>query len=206
MKRARVVIAVLALTLLVLALPLTSQAAESARYRFRGAFASASFFADDGCVATYVDVSATDGRVAAAPGQPELQSGATLSLYQYDYCAGTMLLAGYGFAALDADAFQINRLTSATLHTTISIYDEVSDATIPVDVNLGWTGTGATTRESSSYRSRSPDFTYNVRYAATSRTATASGAVALNGVNLTPEPAGWAILAKNAYAEVWVSH
>jgi hypothetical protein len=206
MKRNRVVVAVLALTLLVLTLPLTSQAAESVRYRFRGAFASASFFADDGCVASYIDVSASDGRVQAAPGHPEVQSGANLSLYQYDYCAGTTLLAGYGFAALDADAFQIDRLTSATLHTTIAVDDWVSGASIPVEVNLAWSGTGATVRESNQYHSRSPDFTYNVRYTATSRAATAAGAVTLGGVNLTPAPAGWAILTKNADAAVWVSH
>jgi hypothetical protein len=47
MKKSRIVVAVLALTLAVFVLPLTSQAAESAHYRFRGAFASASFFAGD---------------------------------------------------------------------------------------------------------------------------------------------------------------
>jgi hypothetical protein len=206
MKSARVVAIMLALTLIVLALPLTSQAAESTRYRFRGAFASASFATDNGCVATYTFISVGDGSVQAGQGKPEVQSAAYVSLYQYDYCAETTLLSGEGFATLDADAFQIDRLTSATLKTTISVEDWVSGATIPVDVDLTWTGTGATVRESNHYHSNSRDFTYNVRYTATSRSATAAGAVTLGGLNLTPEPAGWAILGKNADAAVWVSH
>ena len=205
MKKGRFAVVVLSVALMLLALPIAAQAAEVFRSQFRGQFASASFYQDDGCVFTNVYVAAGDGRVQAGPGQPEVNSAASLYIDQYDYCTATSLLSGYGFASLDAEAFQANQgLNSATLDATIWVYSWPSDESVPVDVHLTWAGAGSITRSSSHYRSTSRDFTYNTRYRATSRAAEATGTVVLDGMNLTPAPSGWAVITRDAVSTVWI--
>lgn len=200
---------VLVMALSSLALPAQAAPGQTSQYRFSGQFADAYFSSPDasGCVSTDVYVFGVDGRVKYQPGRPEAQSFAGLFVSRYDYCTDTLLLAADGYATLSEDALLIDRqLDSATLTATIDAYDYVSGATLPLTIDLAWTGSGDTYRIKDHFQIKAPGFKLNARFDGTFREGQASGTVSDGTTNYTPEPAVFASLGAVRYGEVAISH
>ena len=184
----------LLLTLSVLAggLPASTRAADSLlqlQYSGQGAAVELGSTDPAGCVVTNVRVDAVDGRIKQGS-QPETSSHVVVLIGQYNACTDTQLLAAMGQAPLVPAAFQVDpQLSTATLNATFEVFDYVSAQAYPVDVSIRWTATGDAVRVKGSTQTRSAGFLVSERFDGSSRQATASGTVSLNGApNLTPEP------------------
>jgi hypothetical protein len=180
-----------------------AQASETSRSTFQGANAYAVFDSTSGCTDTSVFVEGVDGRSHTGPGQPEVQSFVYMSVVQYDTCTQAYLLIGSGYAVLVPDAFQMTQRT-ATLATTIEMYDYVSGNTFSVNVNVAWTGAGDTSMGTSNYTYRDQVFTTVYHSVGTSQTASAAGTVISNGTNFTPGASnyGYMSVSKSGYLQV----
>ena len=126
-----------------------SRAAETLRFSQDAQTAFAFFSGADpsGCVLTEVSVIAVDERRKEGAGPGEERSEAVAAISRYDQCAGTLLLAADGRAALAPAAFQIDDLAAATLNTAIELFDSVSGSSFAVDVALTWEGVGDPRRD-----------------------------------------------------------
>src|SRR5262249_32672552 len=132
---------IVAFALVVLILPATVLAGDS--FNFRGPTADASFSSTSGCLLTDVFVFANDGRLHDPPGPGTPSSVAEVNIFQFDSCSGIQLMAAFGQASLAAADFQVARgLNSATLNTTVQVFDFISGNTVNVDLALNWTATG----------------------------------------------------------------
>lgn len=183
-------------------------ASETLHFSFKGQFAEAFFSSTDpsGCVATLVFVNAADGRVKTMPSGPEVQSEASMFVSRIDQCTGTQLIEAEGFAELTPEEFQADRLHAATLGTTIELFDFLSATSFPVEVNIAWTGTGASVTERNHSHFSAPGFKVNARFSGTVREATATGPVTDGTTNFTPEPAVSAHLSSVKLGEVEITH
>jgi hypothetical protein len=195
-RTAKLVIGLMFSALLTPSLSTPARAGDT--FNIRGPSALADFFSTDpsGCVFTDVFVFANDRRLHDPPGPPTTSSEASVGIFQADFCTGTERISAFGSGQLADPAFQITpKLTSATLNTTIEVFDSVSGSTFNVDVALTWTGTGGLIRQSQRLHFRSPGFIQHFRFNGTFRDAEASGSVSLGGTNLTPQPSFFAQLA-----------
>jgi len=176
-----------------LALPCRSAAApgQTSHFKFAGLTASAFFdsFDPTGCVETLASVFAISDRTQTM-GRPEATPTAFVSLFQADNCTFTLLVSAFGSADLSAATFQIKQnLDSATLNTSIDVFDFVSGTTFPVDISLIWTGTGGLTVSKFHNITRMPGLQENSTFTGTSRPATASGSMTSLWTNFAPNPA-----------------
>jgi len=113
------------------------------------------------------------------------------------------LLEAFGQTA--NPAVQIDQsLRSASLNATILVYDLVSNTSFPVAVSLAWAGGSFRMSEDSVFRTRGPGVIENVQFRGDFRPAVASGTVADGVTNLTPDPAGFAQIAKFASGNVTI--
>jgi len=156
-------------------------AATATKYQFKGNNASAYFYQSDDCSYTDVSVNGFDNVTKSGPGAPVSQTGAYLYYSTYNFCTGTQSY-GYGFG--DNVTFTSNKLNSATLNGTFTVYDYYSGASKTATVNLTWTGTGDTYRGKYQSRSQGPGYTSIYRSSGSSRDADVTGTVTLNGTDL----------------------
>jgi hypothetical protein len=185
--------------LIILALALAtfgqhSSASAGSNYKFRGDTADAYFSSFDGCVYTDVYVFASDGISQSPPGRGGTSSGTSVSIYKFDSCSETQLLAADGFVSLAASAFQVSsKLGSAKLSATVPVYDYVSGLNLNVSVNLTWTGSGSISRQSYRSQYNSPGCKTHSSFSGTWRSAEVSGSVSDGTTNYTPVPFGGSI-------------
>jgi hypothetical protein len=118
----------------------------TAQFKFHGWSAFANFDSEvspGSCVHNEVHVDAFQNTSTK-------QTGANVFIGQQDWCTGTQFLFAVGSAS-NVD-FQIDhKLLSASLNTIIDVYDNVSNTTFPVSVNLTWTSTSAITHENQTF-------------------------------------------------------
>src|SRR5512135_22073 len=120
----------------------SAAAGATTHFKFTGLSANAGFDSTEGCVETFVSVFATTNRTKTV-GRPENTPNASVFISQFDFCSFTTLVSAFGSANLPRGAFQIKRdLTTATLNTSIDVFDSVTSTTFPVDIGLSWAGTG----------------------------------------------------------------
>jgi hypothetical protein len=143
---------------------------------------------DSGCVLTEVSAVAVDGRRKDGQGPGAERSEANLTISRYDACTDTLLTAAEGSATLGPEAFLIDRLESAALHTSIEVFDAVSNSSFPVDVALTWEGVGDPIRQRIHTHLWTQAFSLNFRFDGTDRPAAAAGTVTDGTTNFTPEP------------------
>jgi hypothetical protein len=202
-----VVLALLAMSVLTMGLPSSTHAASQV-YRFRGQIADASFLtadALDSCIVTDVWVRAfSEGSIQ--PANKQTAPAVAVQLTKYNRCEeAPSLISADGFAWLPADALQIDgRLNTASLRTTVDLYDWVSETTIPVAIDINWIGNGDTItgRERTHFHVRKSNFLKIDSFAEKIRISEASGTVMLRGENVTPEPAWDAKLATRTSSEL----
>jgi len=172
-------------------------------FSFKGQSADAFFSSTDqtGCIETFVGVFAEDGKIKVV-GQPAVTSQAFTFIDVFDFCTSTLVLSAFGSATLAPADFVMQKLDSATLATSIEVFDFVSGTSFTVDVSVNWTGVGDPSRVKEHFQIKSPTFKLNARFDGTSRDATASGTVADGTTNFTPDPAVSASLANVKSGEV----
>lgn len=174
-------------SLIVLSLPAAGSAGE--KYTFKGYNANAYFTNTDGCIESITFVSADDGVTHQPPGQPNPSSSALISLFRFDACANEWLMYAEGSATLaDGDFTVDKKLDSATLSTTINVYDFFSDSFFDVFVDLTWTAIGGPTRSTSIQHVKLEGFISTLKYTGTGRIAEAVGFVSDGSTNFSPNP------------------
>jgi len=194
----------LAFTLAAFTLPTTTWAGDNSS--LKGPSAAAFFSAEDGCIITTVFVFVSDQVSHTPPGPPNPSSEASIQIEKFNTCAGMSLLFGFGSTTLSEDDFQVAvRLTSATLNTTISFFDDVSGTSFPVSVNLTWTGTGDLARQVSHFHLRFGSVIINSRFNGTGRNAEVAGSVSDGITNFTPNPGVVGVIQDVKSGEVFVN-
>ena len=156
---------------------------------FRGRSVDANFFSTDssGCISTGVNLFAGDLVSDTPPNQASPRIVIVIS--QYDRCTNTQLLAASTNAPLSKKDLQIaGTLNSATLQTTVSVFDEVSNTSFNVTVDLTWTGTSSVEHQTTHFNDRFEDCHFVIRSNSAFRFAEASGTVTDGTENFTPEP------------------
>jgi hypothetical protein len=194
MKRFLIIVTLL-LSVCTLTIPASTRAAEVLRMQYSGPTASAWFGHTDerGCIVDRVSIKASQGR-AKQGGQPEAASQIFVWVWQYDACSDPnsliTLFDGMVRTSLPAGALQVNRqLNTATLNTTVNVYDTVGGDTHAVALNVNWTATGDARYIKESDQLRVGSYILSERNDSTYRPAQASGSVSLDGSrNITPEP------------------
>jgi hypothetical protein len=189
----RLITAVVVILALLFTFPTSAVAGENTR--FRGQTAEASFFADDGCVATGASVYVVDGHSQNPPGSGDRYSYVSVWLWGYDYCNWQELFGGGGSTTLAPGEFQIDRkLSSASLITTVEVWDWMTDTLMTITVDLTWTGTGDLERGSYTSHHVSSGYKVHSRFRGTFRDATATGSVSDGTTNFAVGSMGWASL------------
>lgn len=190
MKTTIKLLAVLALALATSGQHSAAQAGGGLGFKFKGPSLVASFLNISGCISTDVFVIASEAMVQDAPGTPSALSFASATIYQYDTCTNTALLHAYGSTnPLPNSAFQVSKmLDTASLNTTINVFDEISGSSFDVDIDLAWTATGPLNRDRAKSHVKSPGCIMNSNYLGKSRAAQASGTVSDGMVNFASGP------------------
>jgi hypothetical protein len=91
-------------------------------------------------------------------------------------------------------------------HETVEVFDFVSGASFPVNVNVSWTGAGETFSVKQRSQETFPGFKVLKRFDGTGRAAAASGTVSDGTTNFTPEPALAAGLGSIRQGELDIIH
>ena len=209
MKIARVTCCLFVLLLSLIAFAFTTSAprAHAASgttfvFRFHGMAAQADFdsLSPDGCIDTFVFVDGSQNTV-----NQQTFSSADVFIGKFDICTNTQLLAASGFT--DNPTFQIDKkLLSASLNTTISVFDTVSGNTFNVSVSVTWTSTSAIAHEISTFHFHTKGFTENAHFNADFRDANASGTVSDGTTNFTPSPSVFAQTMSAKEVDVAITH
>jgi hypothetical protein len=118
-------------------------ASADARQKYSNVSTFISSYDPSGCISTSVSVFAYEQVALGQPGPGSPDSAVHLLIRQFDTCGGVALLDAEAFTSLAGSDLQISgNLGSATLNTTVSAYDSVSNSSFDVLIDLTWTGTG----------------------------------------------------------------
>lgn len=195
------------LALLVLMLPFSAAAGSTTH--FKGKNVRAGFFSVDesGCIATDVFVFAGTTRfMSTKPKSGDEFSAVDVFISRYDFCTDTFLQAAHGSTFVDGDELQIsNKLTSATLTTTVEMFDEVSGDTFTVDVDLDWAATGECSTQKFKSTFTMPGFKFTQHFNGTFCFAVATGTITDGATNYASEPSGFAEIASARSGSLTVS-
>lgn len=180
-------LAVLILGLSALAPASAVRAGGGGSFSFRGPSVVAEFYYPDasGCIYTDLVVSGSQATVRDVPGPADNLSFASVNLLQYDACSNTALLSAWGSVnpLAGGDLLISNRLSSASLNTTVNLFDEISASNFDVDLDLAWASTGPISRQRNRMNDNYPGCHMIQHWSGTSRPAAASGSVSARGTN-----------------------
>jgi len=177
--RRLVVVTVLMILALGSATPARASSVTVSRFYEASLVADALFdgFDASGCVETSTDVFAIDGRIALG-GSINRVREVDLFIDAYDTCSGTDVFVASGQAALGPGAFHIDtRLTSASLHATITADDVINGGTVPITISAEWTGIGDVRRAVETTHTVQPGFVLIERINGLFRTATLTASI-----------------------------
>ena len=164
--------------------------------RFHGHSAFADFDSTSGCIETFAEVDGT---------QSDTSPEADVFIGKFDNCTGTLLLLAFG--STFNPTFQVsNKLDSASLSATISVFDDVSGNTFNVSVSTTWMATGPLSHEIGSFHFHTKNFIENFHFNDAFRDASASGTVSDGTTNFTPSPSVFAQTASFKSGDVTISH
>lgn len=191
-KAMKVVVGFLTLILSVFLLPINTQAgAVVSHNQVKGPVADAEFFSVDstGCIFTSVEINPVS-QVTRTPPAPQIfLPEVFVIISQFNSCTLTPLfLVDNVFSLTDSDFQVAKKLESATLNTTISAVDEVSNTPVDISINLSWTCTTSPTHSVFHNHSSSLTSVENIHIIGTiCFSATVSGTVSDISTNFTPE-------------------
>lgn len=210
-------VAAAAATVLMSAAPAAAAAPAKFTFSTSGVSAEAAFTnapADNNLVAgkvyTDVFVYAAD-QATTADGTTYDEDFAFVDVYSYKVDRRgnfSTVSSSYGFAGGDQVTFSgdARRLSTATLAARVEMQtctERACTAAGTSDINVSWSGTGATTTYKGAYRTNDPgQFTASGRFSGTSRQATATGTVPVIGSS----SAVYASLSSGTYFERTICH
>jgi hypothetical protein len=218
MKTIIKLLAILALTLSALAgtapaalaaraRPAYATGAETIQFSLKHDYATAFFESRSACINSFVAIAADNGREKETDSPNTMISRAAWLIQQYDLCNSVDPFFALGSDLLPEGAFQIDKkLNTATLNTTIEVFDFESGNSFPVDFSVNWTATGASIEQNDHFQIIEPDFVLIQRVMGTFRIANASGSVSLGSTNLTPHPAVRSTVGSSNQGSVTVIH
>jgi hypothetical protein len=198
MKSMIKVLAIAALLLAVFSPQMSARAGGGAggggTFQIREKGASVVYFSSEGCLETVMQVFTAEN-VSKGPSTPKTAATtAFVSIFQFDACTGDVLLDAFGFNTISASELQISKkIESATLNTTVTVTDQVTNNTFDVFVDLTWTGSGPLRKDSTHQHSNTPGCKINFRVKGSFRSAEVSGSVSdgttdfTQGASLTAE-------------------
>jgi hypothetical protein len=186
MKTAIKVVAVLAMLLVSVSQPIAALAAESTQYSGMGANA---YFSDiDGCINIDTFVQGLDFQYKKPSAEP--QSYVYLTVSQYNSCTGESIMYVEAFGWVSESDFQVSqKQNTATLTTSGTGYDWVSQSNVELYVDLAWTAEGPVTRTKTNEDYKFPGCHIHEKYTQLTYTGVAYGSVSDGGMNFLPEPA-----------------
>ena len=191
MKTTIKLLAVFILAVATLGQPTAASTGGGSAFRFKGLSANAFFSSADpsGCIYTDVSVFASEQIISSQPGMGTPSSGSSIFISQYDACTGTQLLSADGYVPLADPDLQISRkLDSASLNTTINMFDYVSNNTLDVTVNLNWAAVSSSGRQVSHFNYQFSGCKISSHLNSTFRYAEVTGSVSDGVTNFTPSP------------------
>jgi hypothetical protein len=167
--------------------PVASASADTFVLGFRGSTATTVLRTVDGCIATDIDVTALE-LLGMGPGERSGQQGpaAIVHVTRRDQCTGEMLVFGGG-VDFDVDVEIGPRLTSAHVHGVVPVLDIESGQTLPVAVDVEWTGTGELVRDTEYSHYVDDGLIVKTHDNGTFRPGTALGHVRTGTLELAPE-------------------
>jgi hypothetical protein len=183
-------VVVLAFVCAALTVPATALASVES-FKFHGNSAFATFSGpdpSDACIQVAADVFVSEGLSKEGPGKPETVSQLFVQLVRFNTCTGEVLVSAFGSPTLSAEAFQVDKLNTATLNATVEVCDSVSDSCGPATINLTWMATGEVVRDKFSFHSDAGRCKIRSQSLSTSRAAVATGSVVAFGTNFTLAP------------------
>jgi hypothetical protein len=154
----------------------------------RGQVAFARFDRVDGCIETFAQVQAANGKITDLSNGRTTSSSAFVLAAIFDRCTSTQLKFYFGVADLAPGEFSATART-ATLNAVVPAFEFVSQTTVPLTVAMTWTGVGQPARVSEIVHSTSAGTTSVFRATANAVFASAAGTVSDGVVNLAPDPA-----------------
>ena len=181
-ERKAIKVVVCALALAIFLLPTATQAGTVLVHsRLKGDIAGAFFSSTDstGCITTTVTIEVFD------------KFPSLMLISQNDSCTQRFLFSTFDLFTLTDSDFQVsNKLDSATLNTTISSFDFVSQLPLSLSIDLTWTCLVKPISDNSNSHFRSPNLIINMLSTGVScLEANASGIVSDGTTNFTPETA-----------------
>jgi hypothetical protein len=178
-----------ALLLAMFSQPTGASAADVFHLRSHGVDGAFSNLDPSGCIYTGVDLVATEQVSQTSAGAGEPSAGIFVHLFQADFCNNTVIHTASATEPLSESELEFTgRLNSATLQTTVSMFDFGS--TTPFDLTLDLTWTVSESRRGDNFNSHfnfeGCHFIY--RNISAFRLAELSGSVSYETTTLTPEP------------------
>lgn len=157
-------------------------------FKLKDLGASASFYVEEECEASYVDVWASESVTRQKGSKPVTTAGAFLFVDRFNICTWETLLSAWGFVELQPGQFSIAKgLTRASLTVDLTLYDWVSDSDLPVSIDVDWVASGDKYQSRGVGHFRGPGYRALYRSRGTYQEAAATGAVVVNGTTVMSE-------------------
>ena len=177
---------------LVLGLIVSTQASAAATVvKFQGDFAYASFDSRDGCIGTaaFVDAYKSKSKSSYPPPTKDEYAFAYVEVWQWDNCTHTPIFDSVASAPISWNALNVSgNARSAKLKTALSATDYVTGQTRRIDIDLTWKAEGAAYPYKDSFHNQSPSTIVNIQIKNALAYGTATGRIAVDGVNYTLYP------------------
>lgn len=139
-KAMKVIVGFLTLILSVFLLPTNTQAGTVVSHnQVKGPFADAEFLSVDstGCIFTSVEINPVSQVTRTPPAPPIFLPEVFVTIAQFNSCTLTLLfLVNDVFSLTDSDFQVAKNVESATLNTTISTVDQVTQTPVDISINL----------------------------------------------------------------------
>jgi hypothetical protein len=136
-------------------------------------------------------------------GAPVDEGKTAITISVWDYCLNAEVSLLVGSTTRQELAVDPN-LNSASLRSTIPVFDQATGAVVDVSVDLIWSGTGKILRDRSGYIEHFGNLTIVSKSEGTSRDAVAAGSLIVGGVERTLPPSLEGQTEKNARRETTI--
>jgi hypothetical protein len=188
MKSISKLLAAFALVLAALSQPTHISLAEVDHFASHAVSASFGSLDPSGCIYTNVNVDAADQINQTSPGTREPSDWIFIHIFQADFCNNTVLHSASARVPLsESDLEFTGKLNSATLHTTVTLFEFGTNIPFEVTIDLTWTASSSQRQENFNSHLNSEGCHFVLNYVTAFRFADVSGTVMEGTTNLTPE-------------------
>lgn len=156
---------------------------------YQGKYAFAYYSGADGCIDRDIFIVPVEELYINPPFYGHKATFIDLSIYHFNVCTGEEI-AGYTLEQIESSDFQIrNDFATATLNTTVTLFNSISSENIELDLNISWTEDSEKRVQPSAGMHLFPSGCRQIlRRGDIWRKATVSGSITYNGTNLLGGP------------------